>query len=471
MNKFWNMSSNVANDGILNIYVYGDIMTDQSFFGASEDDVVCREFIKDLHAHPNAKRINVYINSGGGEVFAAVTMAQQLKKHKAEVHTYVEGMCASAATLIAMSGDVRHMSISGLYMIHLPSGCFRGNRMDLDKGKEVLSKVEDIIRLTYKEKTNLSDEQLTAMLEHETWLTAEEACEYGFITDIEKEPEDEMDCLIKELQNNMVAMNGVEINIAAYADQTQLRTKLAEIKSKKKGGHVMDFKEFLDSLSADTRTMVEDSIKDQLMQATAQVAEQVNGLTDQLSQTTAQLEDTQAELTKVQDELAASKAEVEKLQNATGAEDEDTRFLNSLPETARQAILDARAVAAQAIADKQRLEDEKAFGEFKDHLAEYGELPLQDEHKAALYNISKANPTEFGMIEDLFKVANAAMQAGFQDIGTGSEDNAPLDNAFEEIERLISNKRSEDPTMEYNDAFTAVVRENPALYARYRETM
>lgn len=468
MHKFWNMASNMTDDSILNIYVYGDIVTDSSWLWGSEDDVVCREFIKDLHAHPNAKRINVYINSGGGEVFAAVTMAQQLKKHKAEVHTYVEGMCASAATIIAMAGDVRHMSISGLFMIHLPSGSFRGNRNDLDKGKEVLLKVEDIIRLTYQDKTKLSDEQLTEMLEHETWLTAHEAYEYGFITDIEKS-DDEVDNLLKDIQDNIVAMNGVQINIAAYADQTQLRTKLAEIQNKK-GGRKMDFAAFLNSLPADTRTMVENHINEQLTQANAQSTEQITNLTAQLAQTTKSLEDAQAELTTVKDELATSKAEVEKLQNS-GVEDEDTKFLNSLPENARQAILDARAVAAQAIADKQKLEDEKAFAEFKNKLANYGSLPLQDEHTAALYNIAKANPTEYSKLEDLFKVANTAMQSNFQDLGTGSEAGAPLDNAFDEIERLIKDKQAKDPLLDYNDAFTAVIKENPALYAKYRESM
>ena len=148
MAKFWNLSANKESDS-LDIKVHGDIVTDSGWFG-SEDDVVCRDFIAALDHYKDAKRINVYINSGGGEVFAAVTMAQTLKHHNAEVHTYVEGLCASAATLIALAGDVRHMSNSGLFMIHLPSGSFRGNRMDLDKGKEVLEKVEDIIRMIFE---------------------------------------------------------------------------------------------------------------------------------------------------------------------------------------------------------------------------------------------------------------------------------------------------------------------------------
>lgn len=466
MRKFWNMSPSLTNNNVLNVYVYGEIVTDSSWWFGSEDDVVCREFIKDLHEHPNVTRINVFINSGGGEVFAAVTMAQQLKQHPAEVHTYVEGICASAATIIAMSGDVRHMSISGLYMIHLPSGSFRGNRIDLDKGKEVLSKVEDIIRLTYKEKTNLPDEQLTAMLEHETWLTAEEAYNYGFITDIEQDSEATIDKLLKDLQSDIINFNGINVNIAAYADPAQLRAKLAKIQNK--GGAIMNFTDFLNTLDSEKRNMVEQMIKDQV---TAAVNTQTQTLNDQLQQTVAQLTTTQNKLTEVENSLAASEAKVTKLQTelTNASEDEDTKFLNTLPENARNAILASRKALAEVEAEKQRLLDEKEYDSFIAKLSAYGNLPLQDEHKAALYNISKQNPTEYAKLEDLFKVANNAMHTQFQAIGTDHEQNVATDDAWTQLSNAIMIKQKDNPTMTYNEAFAAVVKENPALYETYRD--
>ena len=463
--KFWNMSSSLTDSNILNIYVYGDIVTDSCWFWGSEDDVVAREFIKDLHAHPNVTRINVYINSGGGEVFAAITMAQQLKQHKAEVHTYVEGMCASAATLIAMAGDVRHMSVSGLFMIHLPSGRFTGNRMDLDKGKEVLSKVEEVIKLTYQEKVNLSDEKLTEMLEHETWLTAEEALQYNFITDIERDSVDTIDNLISDLQNDIIAMNGVQINISAYTEQAQLRAKLAELKSKQKGGEIMDFQEFLNTLAPDKRALVEQRIKDQV---STQLSVQTQTLTDQVQQVTTQLKEVQDKLSASEKALAESKAEVIRLQNTT--EDEDTKFLNSLPENARQAVLASRKALAAAEAEKQRLLDEKEYATFINSLATYGNLPLQEEHKAALFNISKNNPEEYVKLEALFKVANATMQQNFQAIGTDNDNHIATDSAWEQLSNAIANKQKINPLLSYNDAFTEVVRENPALYEAYRDS-
>lgn len=467
MNKFWNIASSFTDDSVLNMYVYGDIVTDRSWWFGSPDDVVTREFIKDLNNHPNAKRINVYINSGGGEVFAAVAMAQQLKKHKAEVHTYVEGMAASAATIIAMAGDVRHMTVSGLYMIHLPSSSVSGNKHSFAKGIEVLEKVEDIIRLTYKSKTNLSDDELTAMIDHETWLTAEEAYKYGFITDIEEDP-DEIDDLIKDVQNDLISMNGVNINIAAYAEPDKLRAKLAEIQNKR-GGKVMDWKAFLNSLPAENRSVVEDAVKEQVANQTTELTEQVTNLTEQLTSVTDQLTTAQSENSAMQEKLATVENKIKDLESmGASAEDADTKFLNSLPAEAKQAVLDARKAAADAKAALDKANEESAFAAFQDKVKMYDNLPLQDNHVRALYNMSKNCPEDFASLEALFNSANSAMSAQFEQVGQDGDGASAPTTAYDTIERMIKDKRDADPALDYNEAFTLVVTENPDLYDRYR---
>jgi ATP-dependent Clp protease protease subunit len=467
MNKFWNIATNFTDDSVLNMYVYGDIVTDSHWLWGSPDDVVTREFIKDLNNHPKAKRINVYINSGGGEVFAAVSIAQQLKKHSAEVHTYVEGIAASAATIIAMAGDVRHMTVSGLYMIHLPSSCVSGNKHSFAKGIEILEKVEDIIRLTYKDKTNLSDEELTAMIDHETWLTAEEAYKYGFVNKIEEDP-DRIDNLIKEVQDDLIAMNGVNINIAAYAEPDKLRAKLTEIQNKKdEGGSVMDFQAFLNSLPADKRPIVENALKEQIDHKTEELTNQVTNLTEQVTNLTNQLTSAQGDLTATQEKLTSAENKIQELENSAPAEDADTKFLNSLPAEARQAVLDARKAAADAQAALAKANEDKAFAEFQDKVKAYDNLPLQDAHVKALYNMSKSCPEDFASVEALFDSANNAMGGQFKPVGQDGDGNAP-ENAYDEIEQKIKAKREEDPTMDYNTAFVNVISENPELYNRYR---
>lgn len=468
VNKFWNIATNFTDDSVLNMYVYGDIVTDRDYWFGSPDDVVTREFVKDLNNHPNAKRINVYINSGGGEVFAAVAMAQQLKKHKAEVHTYVEGIAASAATIIAMAGDVRHMTVSGLYMIHLPSSSVRGNKHSLEKGIEVLEKVEDIIRLTYKAKTNLSDEELTQMIDHETWLTAEEAFKYGFINEIEEDP-DQIDNLIKEVQNDLIAMNGVNINIAAYAEKDQLRAKLAEIQDKKRrGGIVMDFQAFLNSLPVDKRSVVENEIKTMVENKTTEMTTQVTNLTEQVTALTEQLTNSQNSLTETQEKLVTAENKVKELETSMSAEDADTKFLNSLPAEAKQAVLDARQAAEEAKAALAKATEDKAFADFQDKVKTYDNLPLQDNHVRALYNMSKSCPEDFASVEALFNSANAAMATQFTQVGQDGDDTSAPTNAYEEMEKLIHAKRTANPEMDYNTALSAVVNEHPDLYTRYR---
>lgn len=471
--KFWDIAS-TSKDGVLDMYVYGDIKTSRGWFGGA-DDVITREFISDLQKHPNVKRINVHINSGGGEVFAAVAMAQQLKKHKAEVHTYVEGVAASAATIIAMAGDIRHMTVSSLYMIHLPSTEVRGNKHAIAKGIEVLEKVEDIIRLTYQNKTKLSDEELTAMIDKETWLTAPEAKKYGFVSDIEEDPDEEeegdegekkLNSLIKDVTEDIVAINGIEFSISAYADPEQLKARLQEIKNHI-GGNKMDFQQFLNTLSEDNQKALLASIENQIAEKTAPLTQQITNLTNQLSNVTTQLTTAQ---NAARDAEARAKAAEEQLTQMQDAEDEDTKFLNTLPQDAKKAVLEARRVAAEAQKQVEALQDEKAFETFKNSLQGYDNLPIEDSHVQALYNISKAAPKDYEALAALLGPANEAMDSLMHSTGTDQGAEAPTD-AYEQLNKIAESKMKADNAMSYNDAFQLAVQENPGLYEQYRNSI
>ena len=306
------------------------------------------------------------------------------------------------------------------------------------------------------------------MIDHETWLTAEEAYKYGFITDIEEAP-DEIDELVKEVQNDLISMNGVNINIAAYAEPEKLRAKLTEIQHRKeRGGTTMDFQAFLNSLPVDKRTVVENAMKEQLSNKTAELTTQVTNLTAQVTSLTDQLTTAQADLTTAKSDLTTAENRIKELETITSTEDADTKFLNSLPAEARQAVLDARQATAEAQAALAKANEEKAFASFQDKVKAYDNLPLQEDHVRALYNLSKACPTDFAAIEALFNSANSAMNKQFEQLGQDGDGEGAPTNAYEEIEKLIRDKRAADPTMDYNTAFAAVVNENPDLYDRYR---
>lgn len=477
MIKFWDIASTKKKD-VLDMYVYGEIKTERGWFD-SEDDVLTREFISDLQKYPNVKRINVHINSGGGEVFAAVAMAQQLKKHQAEIHTYVEGVAASAATIIAMAGDVRHMTVSSLYMIHLPSTQVSGNKHTIAKSIEVLQKVEDILRLTYQDKTKLTTEELTDMIDHETWLTAPEAKKYGFISQIEEDPEKEeeeeeeeengekkLNSLIKDVTEEIVSINGIELNIAAYADPLQLRAKLDTIKNQK-GGMTMDFQAFLNTLSEENRSALLATIENQIAEKTKPLTAQVTNLTSQLATATENLEKAQQATSEA---IARAESAEEQLTKLQDTEDEDTKFLNSLPADAKKAVLEARKVALENQKQVEALQDEKAFSTFKASLGEYGNLPIEDEHVQALYNIKKAAPQDYATLESLLSPANEAMNTLMQSIGDDSGADV-LTDAYEQLNKVAEDKMKDNENLTYNDAFQEAVRENPGLYDQYRTSM
>jgi ATP-dependent protease ClpP protease subunit len=472
MPNFWNLSSSLKDKTILNMYVYGNIMKNKSMFG-SEYDVVEKDFIKDLQRYPEAKRINVYINSGGGEVFAAIAIAQQLKRHPAEVHTYAEAMCASAATIIHMAGDVRHISVSGLYMIHLPMSKVQGNKHDMAKGIEVLGKVEDLIRMTYKIKVKITDEQLTQMIDHEEWLTADEALAYGFADVVDEAPMDEIDKMVKNIQDDMFNYGGVDFCFSNFVEPDKLRAKLSEVQNqnhtpvKNEGGKDMPktLEEFLASLGEDERTLINNSIAD----ATNQVGAQLTTLTNQLQTVTDQLTTATTNLQTKESELATANEKIQTLEAQNHVEDEDAAFLNSLPENARQAVLDARATAKLAQDALDASKREQAFGEFKNTIATAaGNLPIEDSHVTALFTIKNACPDAFATIESLFTVANNAVGLTFKPTGSdGGSAEAPT-SAYDELQQKITALQADNEGMDYNTALKNVAAANPDLYERYR---
>lgn len=164
------------------LYIYGDIVSDKW----GETDVTANDIVQRLQG-VNAKNIDVYINSYGGEVAQGIAIYNTLKRHKAKVTTYVDGFACSIASVIAMAGDVRKMYANSLLMIHNAWTWAQGNAADLEKAAEDLRIVNDATKQAYLDVVNISDEELTKMLDAETWITAEKAVEMGFATEVIEE--------------------------------------------------------------------------------------------------------------------------------------------------------------------------------------------------------------------------------------------------------------------------------------------
>mgnify|MGYP001012984897 CR=1 FL=1 len=131
-----------------------------------------------------ADEVEVNINSNGGDVFAASEIYTLLSQHSGRVTVNIQGLAASAASVIAMAGDVVHISPTAQIMIHKAWTIADGNADDMAHTSEFLEGIDDSIMNAYVAKTGIDKSELSNMMAKETWLTASQAVDYGFADDV-----------------------------------------------------------------------------------------------------------------------------------------------------------------------------------------------------------------------------------------------------------------------------------------------
>ena len=166
------------------IWIYEEIGQDFWTGGG----VTAKNFQKELSAI-KASQIDLHINSPGGAVFDGVAIYNLIKQHPANVTTYIDGIAASIASVIALAGDKVVMAENALYMMHNPSGMVMGTAADMRSLADVLDKIRGTMTGVYAAKSGRADDEISALLDAETWMTAAEAMEFGFVDEIA----DEMD--------------------------------------------------------------------------------------------------------------------------------------------------------------------------------------------------------------------------------------------------------------------------------------
>jgi ATP-dependent protease ClpP protease subunit len=184
--KFWRFTNATDPTGNSDpeLVLEGDI-TDQDYWW-DDNSVSPQQFRQDLAALGNPNNINVRINSGGGDVFAAHAIHNMLKAHPAKKTVLIDGLCASAATIVAMAGDTVKMPVNAIFMVHKPAAMLWGsyNTDDMEKMSKTLDTVQDSIIASYQEKTGRSVKDLNALMDAETWMTAAQAKAEGFVDDV-----------------------------------------------------------------------------------------------------------------------------------------------------------------------------------------------------------------------------------------------------------------------------------------------
>ncbi len=173
-----------AAENTLDLYIYGDVMADGYDWWTDEiieSETSANHFREELEKYPNAVQINLYINSYGGSVFEGTAIYNQLKRHPAHKTVYVDGFACSIASVIAMAGDEIVMPKNTMMMIHNAWMGAVGNAAELRKAADDLETINAAGRQAYLLKAGgkLDEGTLAAMMDAETWLTAEECIRYG----------------------------------------------------------------------------------------------------------------------------------------------------------------------------------------------------------------------------------------------------------------------------------------------------
>lgn len=173
-NRYFSLALN-NREATLNIY--GEITS----WDYSEKDVSSFTLSKQLE-NIDADTIHVYINSYGGDVNEGLAIYNNLKRSKAKIITYADGFACSIASVIFMAGDERIVSNASLMLIHNAWTYTQGNAKELRKKADDLDVITQASINTYMTEVNISEEELKELLDNETWLTPQQALEWGFAT-------------------------------------------------------------------------------------------------------------------------------------------------------------------------------------------------------------------------------------------------------------------------------------------------
>lgn len=182
--KFWDWIKNEQDDG-RTLFLNGEI-SDETWYG---DEVTPKMFKDELLSGEGD--IVVWINSPGGDVFAAAQIYNMLMDYKGNVTVKIDGLAASAASIIAMAGTEVLMSPVAMMMIHNPATIAIGDSAEMKKAIEMLDEVKESIMNAYEIKSGLSRSRISHLMDAESWFNAKKAVELGFADKILFSKEDE----------------------------------------------------------------------------------------------------------------------------------------------------------------------------------------------------------------------------------------------------------------------------------------
>lgn len=231
MKKFWKWTNQAeAEERVLEL---NGTIAEESWF---DDDITPRMFKEELYSGTGP--ITIWINSPGGDCIAASQIYSMLMDYKGEVTVKIDGIAASAASVIAMAGTKVVIAPTALIMIHNPSTSASGDHRDMSKTIEVLNEVKESIINAYEIKTGLSRAVLSHMMDAVTWMNANKAIELGFADEI------------LEDEKKKDAGKGFEFQEHVFAEKllNKITSKETKAKPNNKGRSIAELKEKLNQI-------------------------------------------------------------------------------------------------------------------------------------------------------------------------------------------------------------------------------
>lgn len=214
-NIFWQIK-NEAEEEEAELILYGEIANSSWY----EDDVTPKQFAEDLKSL-GGKDLKLRINSPGGDVFAAQAIYNQLKSYTGNITACIDGMAASAATIITCAADKVVMPSNGIFMIHNPM-CIVMGYMDVPKLKKMTDRLtvvkQTIVNVYMKKCKNVSESKLNKLMDAETWMNADEALDYGFVDEVDADEQ-----VNNFLQGSVAVVNNVSIDMTRFKQPEKLK--------------------------------------------------------------------------------------------------------------------------------------------------------------------------------------------------------------------------------------------------------
>lgn len=219
MKRFWNWSG-PQNQRVLTIN--GTIAEDSWV----DDEVTPQVFQDELNQGKGP--IDIWLNSPGGDCVAASRIYTMLMNYPDDVNVKIDGIAASATSVIAMAGTKVSMAPTAMIMIHNPLTIVGGQKEDLDQAVQMLTETKESIINAYELKTNLPREKISSMMDDETWMNVNKAIELGFADNMLGQDKDVTDCYsYSDKQSELVLLNKLKPQTKSNISVKSLQKRLS----------------------------------------------------------------------------------------------------------------------------------------------------------------------------------------------------------------------------------------------------